>query len=223
MTQLALDSGPKSGETLVCRLTPSGRIDVQPGAPEDGPFLTTKAAQQIIKAFNDGRGKGVLHLGAAELLFTLRGVDPTEMVEAAIDQPTAAGKTRKGRVLETDELSSVFGVDIDMDGVSSGEASTPTAPAKRTQRAAKPRKPASSGDTSKKTAAIPATRRSAAAKKTTGKKKSTTAELTPKKAVAKKATAKPTTKKTTTKKPARKKAAAKTSSAKKSTTGKPKR
>ena len=156
-----------------------------------------------------------------ELLFTLRGVDPTEMVEAAIDQPTAAGKTRKGRVLETDELSSVFGVDIDMDGVSSGEASTPTAPAKRTQRAAKPRKPASSGDTSKKTAAIPATRRSAAAKKTAGKKKSTTAEVTPKKAVAKKATAKPTTKKTTTKKPARKKAAAKTSSAKKSTTGKP--
>jgi len=33
-----------------------------------------------------------------ELLFSLRGVDPTEMVEAAIDQPTAAGKTRKGRV-----------------------------------------------------------------------------------------------------------------------------
>ncbi|MCP3868700.1 MAG: ATP-dependent helicase, partial [Gammaproteobacteria bacterium] len=71
MTQLALDSGPKSGETLVCRLTPSGRIDVQPGAPEDGPFLTTKAAQQIIEAFNDGRGKGVLHLGAAELLTDL--------------------------------------------------------------------------------------------------------------------------------------------------------
>ncbi len=71
MTQLALDSGPKSGETLVCRLTPSGRIDVQPGAPEDVPFLTTKAAQQIIEAFNDGRGKGVLHLGAAELLTDL--------------------------------------------------------------------------------------------------------------------------------------------------------
>jgi uncharacterized Zn finger protein len=156
-----------------------------------------------------------------ELLFSLRGVDPTEMVEAAIDQPTAAGKTRKGRVLETDELSSVFGVDIDMDGVSSEEASTPTAPAKRTQRAAKSRKPASSRDTGKKTAAIPATRRSAAAKKTAGKKKSTTAEATPKKAAAKKATAKPTTKKTTAKKPARKKAATKASSAKKSATDKP--
>ncbi len=71
MTQLALDSGPKARKTLVCRLTPSGRIDVQAGAPEDGPFLTAKAAQQIIGAFNDGRGKGVLHLGAAELLTDL--------------------------------------------------------------------------------------------------------------------------------------------------------
>ena len=71
MTQLAVDNDPKLRETLVCRLTPSGRIDVQPGEPEDGPFLTTKAAQQIIEAFSDGRGKGVLHLGAAELLTDL--------------------------------------------------------------------------------------------------------------------------------------------------------
>lgn len=55
---------------------------------------------------------------APELLFTLRGVDPTEMVEVAIDQPGGASKARKGRVLETDGLSSVFGVDIDMGGVS---------------------------------------------------------------------------------------------------------
>jgi len=137
-----------------------------------------------------------------ELLFSLRGVDPTEMVEAAIDQPTAAGKTRKGRVLETDELSSVFGVDIDMDGVASGEASTPTAPAKRTQRTAKPRKPASSRDTGKKTAAIPATRRSAAAKNTAGKKKSTTTEATPKTARKKTSRRKPAAKKAT-KKPKR--------------------
>jgi len=71
VTQLAVDSDPKSRATLVCRLTPSGRIDVQPGTPEDGPFLTPKAAQQILEAFNDGRGKGVLHLGAAELLTDL--------------------------------------------------------------------------------------------------------------------------------------------------------
>lgn len=146
-------------------------------------------------------GVGVRLDHEPELLFTLRGVDPTEMVEAAIDRPTADGKTRKGRVLETHELSSVFGVDIDIDGVSSQEAATPTAPAKRTQLAAKPRKPASPRYR-KKTTAMPATKRSAAAKKTAGKKKSTTAEATPKKAAAKKATAKPTPNKTTAKKPA---------------------
>ncbi len=67
MSQLSLDSTADKGETLVCRLTPSGRIDVQPGLSDDGPFLATKAARQIIKAFSDGRGGGVLHLGAAEL------------------------------------------------------------------------------------------------------------------------------------------------------------
>ena len=67
MSQLSLDSASKDGETLVCRLTPSGRIDVQPGSPENGPHLSTKTARQIIEVFGDDRGKGVLHLGAAEL------------------------------------------------------------------------------------------------------------------------------------------------------------
>ncbi len=53
-----------------------------------------------------------------ELLFTLRGVDPAEMVEAAVDQPPTGDKSRSGRVLKSDRLSSVFGVDIDMGGVS---------------------------------------------------------------------------------------------------------
>ena len=126
-----------------------------------------------------------------ELLFTLRGVDPTEMVEAAIEQPTAAGRALKGRVLETDELSSVFGVDIDMEGATSDESSTSTQPAKRTRRATKTRKPAVS---------------------TVKKKKSTTKKATPKRAAAKK---------TSTKKSAAKKAAAKTATTKKSTTKKP--
>ena len=122
-----------------------------------------------------------------ELLFTLRGVDPTEMVEAAIEQPTAAGRARKGRVLETDELSSVFGVDIDMDGVATEGSPIPISRAKGARRAAKAGKPA--------------------ARKAT-KKKSTTKKATQKQAVAKKAS---------TKKPARKKAAAKTATTKKPT------
>lgn len=69
------------------------------------------------------------------LLFTLRGVDPAEMVEAAVDRPKAAGKALKGRVLASGELSSVFGVDID-----TGEASSvkEQAPARRTGLAARP-------------------------------------------------------------------------------------
>ncbi len=68
MGQRSLDSAAQGGgETLVCRLTPSGRIDVQPGSPEDGPLVSAKAAARIIEAFNAGRGNGVLHLGAAEL------------------------------------------------------------------------------------------------------------------------------------------------------------
>ena len=67
MIQLALDSAPAGGETLVCRLTPSGRIDVRSGSSEDGRPVAAKTAAQIVAAFKAGRGRGVLHLGAAEL------------------------------------------------------------------------------------------------------------------------------------------------------------
>lgn len=105
-----------------------------------------------------------------ELLFTLRGVDPTEMVEAALDQPMANGKTRKARVLETDELSSVFGVDIDMDGLSMDEPSMPAAAPGKKRAAKKPRKPAAAKATKKKSTAKPAARKAA---KTRKKKTST--------------------------------------------------
>jgi len=66
MTQLLFDSAPDVGDTLVCGLTPNGRIDVRPGLPEDGSRMSAAAAQRILDAFNVGRGHGVLHLGAAE-------------------------------------------------------------------------------------------------------------------------------------------------------------
>ena len=50
-----------------------------------------------------------------EKLFTLRGVDPLEMVEAAVQQQPGAGAPR-GRVLASDDLSSVFGIEIDTAG-----------------------------------------------------------------------------------------------------------
>ena len=48
-----------------------------------------------------------------ELLFILRGVDPAEMSEAAVDRQTKTRKRGKSRLLKTDELSSIFGIDID--------------------------------------------------------------------------------------------------------------
>lgn len=71
MTQITRNSGSKDNQTLICRLMPSGRIDVRLGSPEDGPFIASRSAKQIIEAFNEGRGKGVLYLGAAALLTDL--------------------------------------------------------------------------------------------------------------------------------------------------------
>jgi non-specific serine/threonine protein kinase len=65
MSQLDLDDTRGGGETLVCRLTPGGRIDVQPGSAGGGPPLPAKVAREILAAFDLGRGHGVLHLGAA--------------------------------------------------------------------------------------------------------------------------------------------------------------
>ncbi len=67
MDQLSLDGAQGDGETLVCRLTPSGRIDVQTGTSGDGPPVPARSARQILDAFNTGRGRGALHLAVAQL------------------------------------------------------------------------------------------------------------------------------------------------------------
>ena len=72
-----------------------------------------------------------------KMLFTLRGVDPAEMVEAAFDRPPSGGKSRSSRMLPSDTLSSVFGVDIDMGGVAHDDL---TPPAKKTRRVGRTRK-----------------------------------------------------------------------------------
>ena len=67
MTQLSPRSATEVSATLVCGLTPSGRIDVRPGSPDEGPGLSTAVQRRIIDAFNVDRGHGVLQLGAGEL------------------------------------------------------------------------------------------------------------------------------------------------------------
>ena len=105
-----------------------------------------------------------------QMLFTLRGVDPAEMVEAAAKQPPGAGKPRRGRVLASDELSSVFGVDIDVAGACGEDAA---------------RKPGSRARAGKKKPAAKkkpvAKKKPAAKKKGATKKKTTTKKKTAKK------------------------------------------
>jgi uncharacterized Zn finger protein len=71
-----------------------------------------------------------------EVLFTLRNVDPAEMVEAALERPPSAGKSRRRKVLPSDALSSVFGVDIDTGGASQADL----APTKKRRRVGQAKK-----------------------------------------------------------------------------------
>ncbi len=139
-----------------------------------------------------------------EMLFTLRGVDPAEMVEAAVEQPPRAGKRPRGRVLASDELSSVFGVDIDM-----GEASSEDV-APRVERG---RQAARTKKTGNKTGKRSATARKSASRNTAGKTKPAGKKEATKKNPARK-------KKTTKKNPARKKKTTKKKTTKKATANK---
>lgn len=146
------------------------------------------------------------------LLFTLRGVDPAEMVEAAVQQPPKTGKPRKGRVLASEDLSSVFGIEID-----SGESSASEPPSgdppkaksiKRTKRSTK-----SAGK--KSTSQAGAAKKKPSTKKASLQKKATT------KKSAEKKTAPATAGKKAKARPAVKKAAAKRTPAGKSGTNEP--
>jgi uncharacterized Zn finger protein len=121
------------------------------------------------------------------LLFTLRGVDPAEMVEAAVDQPPTAYKSGRGRILDTDELSSVFGVDIDMDEVSSEDALTPAKKATHSSRTRKKATARRNKKTKAKPAAAKKSQRKAAGRQSTIKKVAAS-RTTAKKTTAKKAT-----------------------------------
>jgi len=68
---------------------------------------------------------------APELLFTLRCVDPAEMVDAVVDRPRASNRPRRSGVLASEDLSAIFGVDIDMGEGRQGGAGPP---AKRSGR-----------------------------------------------------------------------------------------
>lgn len=120
-------------------------------------------------------GVGARLDGAPELLFTLRGVDPAEMVESAIAQTAPGGKPRRRRVLESDELSSIFGIDIDADEASAEGVSAAARRRRRTTRTRNDKHERSTG-VRKPAAKTPSVKQRAAAKKATTKKKGATAK-----------------------------------------------
>jgi len=60
--------------TLVSGLTPGGEIELREEPAGGAPPLTDAVVRRIRQAFSNGRGHGVLHLGAAQLA---TGLDPT--------------------------------------------------------------------------------------------------------------------------------------------------
>ena len=105
-----------------------------------------------------------------EMLFTLRGVEPAELIAAAVTDLPTTKKSGRRRLLKTDDMSIVFGIDLDTGAASAGDTASrrprqrerpPTKKATKTRAATARAKPASR---------TKATRKSASAK-STGKKK----------------------------------------------------
>ena len=152
--------------------------------------------------------------GAPELLFTLRGVDPSDMVDAAVKQPVTANGARRGRVLKSSELSSVFGIDIDASEEPQEEAPAPARKLRSTTKAGKTttRKRKATAKAKSKKAGV---RKARPEEKTAEKARTTKAATKKSKASAKKASKKKVPKKKVPKKKAPKKKAPKKKAPKK--------
>ncbi len=129
-----------------------------------------------------------------EMLFTLRGVEPAEMIAAAVTDVSPTRKRGRGRILKTDDVSSVFGIDLDL-GTQPGAGAAPRPKPRRhkkaatktpTKKAAKTRAPAAR---KKKLASRTKTTKKSASAKSLSKKKPSAKKT---KAVATKAAAKKT-------------------------------
>ncbi len=115
---------------------------------------------------------------APELLFTLRGVDPGEMIEAAVAQPVRPGSARRGRPLADEDLSAVFGVEIE---TAPAKAPRPKpAPKKRAASKRGATTQAASRGVTKRPAASQGTTKRPATKRRAGTRPATSAKTTPK-------------------------------------------
>jgi uncharacterized Zn finger protein len=106
-----------------------------------------------------------------QMLFTLRGVDADELITAAVIDVPAAKKKGRGRILQTDELSSMFGIDLDSGAAAGDGEKSPAKSRGRNKAVAKKKvnkkakkktapknKPASAKTVSKKKPAVRKTR-----------------------------------------------------------------
>ena len=128
-----------------------------------------------------------------ELLFQLRGVDHEELIDAdaetAVSAATASGKSRQ---LAADDLSNVFGIEIDSES---------SKPPQVVPRQKKPRKPARKS--ARKTAVKKRPVKKKVAVKQTAKKQAVKKRVAKKKVAKKKAAKKNVAAKKTTRKPAK--------------------
>ncbi len=106
-----------------------------------------------------------------EMLFTLRGVDPAELIAAAVTDGPTTRKSGRRRLLKTDDMSTVFGIDLDTGAASAGDT-VPRRPRRRKKPATKKAtKTRAAGARAKPVSPTRVARKSASAR-STGKKKS---------------------------------------------------
>ena len=116
-----------------------------------------------------------------EMLFALRGVEPAEMIAAALTDVHTARRPGQRRILKADDVSSVFGIELDMEAAP--DANVATRPARRPRKA--PAKNARNATVvaarKKNVASATSTAKKTASAKSAGKKKSSTNKATGKK------------------------------------------
>ena len=121
-----------------------------------------------------------------EMLFTLRGVEPAELIAAAVTDDPTARKSGRRRILRTDDMSSVFGIELDLGAAAKNDkaarrprrrTTTLTKKATKTRAAAARKKPASRAKATKKSAsATSASRKKPSSKRTQATATKTAAE-----------------------------------------------
>jgi uncharacterized Zn finger protein len=113
-----------------------------------------------------------------EMLFSLRGVEPAEMIAAAVADVPTKRKNGRGRILKTEDVSSVFGIELDLGAEPGGDAVPRSKPRGRKKAANKTSTTASKKTVAKKAASTQSRKSTAATRKKAVKKTRTSSKKT---------------------------------------------